>query len=280
MKSIFIYLTASLSLLLSCSKLDNLPIKETPDNPSSKDTTILKVDFNKYKNGESYGKAKAKSDFGGCDYFDHPNYATIKNKALRVKYPAHLWTKGGVISQIPIPKNNTYTLSYKIYFENGFEWKKGGKLPGLAGGTAPTGGVNGANIAKSGTGFSARFMWHPNGELIAYLYHKDMKGIYGTNIKATYQGENYRFPTNQWVTITQYVKVNTQNNSNGVLKVWITDANKKKLVIEKNNITWMTKNNNVDKFLLSTFFGGGDVSWAPSKDCYIKFDDFEFSYKK
>ncbi|MBK7963279.1 MAG: hypothetical protein IPK04_20090 [Bdellovibrionales bacterium] len=26
---------------------------------------------------------------------------------------------------------NEYTLNYRVYFENGFDFKKGGKLPGL-----------------------------------------------------------------------------------------------------------------------------------------------------
>jgi hypothetical protein len=27
-------------------------------------------------------------------------------------------------------------------------------------------------------------------------------------------------------------------------------------------------------FYFSTFFGGGDLSWAPEKDQYVQFDDF------
>lgn len=30
----------------------------------------------------------------------------------------------------------------------------------------------------------------------------------------------------------------------------------------------------IDRFYISTFFGGGDATWAPTKDEYITFDDF------
>lgn len=64
-------------------------------------------------------------------------------------------------------------FSYSIYFENGFDFVKGGKLPGLYGGTN-------IDVAKSCSGgrqdgrdecFSARMMWRTDGAGEFYNYY-------------------------------------------------------------------------------------------------------------
>lgn len=51
-------------------------------------------------------------------------------------------------------------LTYELAFENGFDWVKGGKLPGLRGGLNSTG-CSGGN-QPTGDCFSARLMWRKN----------------------------------------------------------------------------------------------------------------------
>jgi hypothetical protein len=53
-------------------------------------------------------------------------------------------------------------LSYEIAFEAGFDWVKGGKLPGLRGGLNSTG-CSGGNQANGQDCFSFRVMWRENG---------------------------------------------------------------------------------------------------------------------
>lgn len=53
-------------------------------------------------------------------------------------------------------------ISYEVAFDQGFNWVKGGKLPGLRGGD-PTG-CSGGNEATGRDCFSARLMWRRNGE--------------------------------------------------------------------------------------------------------------------
>lgn len=53
-------------------------------------------------------------------------------------------------------------LSYELAFENGFDWVKGGKLPGLRGGLNSTGCSGGNQVTPTGDCFSARLMWRKN----------------------------------------------------------------------------------------------------------------------
>ena len=59
--------------------------------------------------------------------------------------------------------------SYYVRFAPGFDYVKGGELPGLAGGAANTGG----NKPTGRDGWSARMMWRTGGEVVQYVYHVD-----------------------------------------------------------------------------------------------------------
>lgn len=53
-------------------------------------------------------------------------------------------------------------LSYELAFDAGFDWVKGGKLPGLRGGPNPDG-CSGGNEPNGTDCFSTRLMWRQNG---------------------------------------------------------------------------------------------------------------------
>jgi opacity protein-like surface antigen len=53
-------------------------------------------------------------------------------------------------------------VSYEVAFDAGFDWVKGGKLPGLRGGTPN--GCSGGNQADGTSCFSSRTMWRTDGE--------------------------------------------------------------------------------------------------------------------
>jgi hypothetical protein len=87
---------------------------------------------------------------------------------LQVLYPAgsfshntggaqfnSLWnTSGGAFQSMMI--------SYDVAFDKGFDWVKGGKLPGLRGGPNITG-CSGGNEPNGSDCFSARIMWRTSG---------------------------------------------------------------------------------------------------------------------
>jgi hypothetical protein len=53
-------------------------------------------------------------------------------------------------------------VSYEVAFDSGFDWVKGGKLPGLRGGPDPDN-CSGGDQANGTNCFSSRMMWRPNG---------------------------------------------------------------------------------------------------------------------
>lgn len=58
----------------------------------------------------------------------------------------------------------------------------------------------------------------------------------------------------------------------GYLKVEIDGETK----IEYGKLVWRkTTNIKVDNIFISTFYGGGDPSWAPSRDTYALFRNFK-----
>lgn len=61
--------------------------------------------------------------------------------------------------------NHTAILKYSVFFPAGFEFVKGGKLPGLYGGKT---GCTGGDLAIDC--FSTRLMWREAGQGELYLY--------------------------------------------------------------------------------------------------------------
>lgn len=66
-----------------------------------------------------------------------------------------LWNSSGSAFQ-------SMLLSYEVAFDFGFDWVKGGKLPGIRGGPDPTT-CSGGNQATGTNCFSSRVMWRTNG---------------------------------------------------------------------------------------------------------------------
>ncbi|WP_244272202.1 polysaccharide lyase [Halomonas aestuarii] len=156
-------------------------------------------------------------------------------------------------------------LTYRVRFEPGFNFVKGGKLPGLYGGEAPSGGdeVNGEN------GFSMRFMWRAagQGELYEYVVSKDKK--YGASVGRGL----WSFPTGEWITIEQELVLNTPGEKDGLARVWINGVP----VLEQSEIVYRTTDEvTIDGLMFSTFFGGHGKDWRTPRDQYADFAAFRF----
>lgn len=190
--------------------------------------------------------------------------------ALRVAYPegsaspeaARSGAKpGGMQVYLPLgTPADTMNLSYLIRFEPGFRFVKGGKLPGLYGGSAGSGGQHRSD------GFSTRFMWREGGagEVNAYL---PGKSGYGDPLGHA----TWRFTPGRWQRITQRVVLNTPGRSNGTLTVWLDGRR----VFSTSTLNFRNRPDvHVDGLFFSTFFGGGDKSWASPDDQYADFAGF------
>ena len=161
-----------------------------------------------------------------------------------------------------LPAQPQLRLSYYVRFADGFDFVKGGKLPGLFGGV----GASGGTIPNGVDGFSSRLMWRRNGqgEVYAYLPNSD---TYGTSIE---RGA-WLFQPGIWYKLEQEIRLNTPDLADGQIRLWVNDT----LVIEQTDLRFRTTDSlQIDGIFFSTFFGGGDPSWATPQDTYIDFAEF------
>lgn len=234
---------------------------------------------------------------------------TMQNGYLRTKMP-----RGKVLGQdtgfrfdLSFPGTSEAELRYKVYFEGSYHWTMGGKLPGLGGGG---GGSDGSGRPPRGCtqfnddGFSARLMFRNNmmnsgttrttAYMITYVYNHSMNaGDCGINYQwddNTSQSGTQRVEIQRgtWYEFRQYIKNSSAGSSNGQLKTWYRRCNNNnscsgtwKRVENYNNIPWKKsgKTFNIDQILMETYHGGSGDGWTPSRDNYVRFDDFKL-YRK
>lgn len=130
-------------------------------------------------------------------------------------------------------------LDYDIRFDENFDWRWDGKIPGLVG-VAPGQGIYAPTSGSTNrsAGFSTRLMWHGRGddgsrpfqgklgpipagtdnELVSYVYAPDPSaGFGGYGWHSNLRSEMQR---GQWHHITMEVKLNAVGSRNGVLNIW------------------------------------------------------------
>ncbi|MCE8034360.1 polysaccharide lyase [Halomonas sp. MCCC 1A11057] len=151
-------------------------------------------------------------------------------------------------------------LHYRLRFEANFDFVKGGKLPGLYAGEAPSGGEE----ATGKNGYSLRLMWREDGqgELYAYLVGREGESIG--------RGSWY-FPSGRWVSVEQEVILNTPGEEDGIVRLWIDGWP----VLEQRGLVYRTTEEvGVDGVMFSTFFGGTGEEWRTPRDQHVDFADF------
>ncbi|WP_231566422.1 polysaccharide lyase [Litchfieldella xinjiangensis] len=202
-----------------------------------------------------------------------PSETGLGEPGFRVLYPEGTSSPGdteeggaGFYADVP-SLDDRACLQYQVRFEYGFDYVKGGKLPGLYGGNSPSGG----ETAEGDEGFSMRFMWRENGkgELYEYVASQSDEDDYGDSVG---RGE-WVFPSGQWVTVEQEVVLNTPGESDGIARVWIDG----RPVLEQSNIVYRTTPSlTIDGMMFSTFFGGHGEEWRTPRDQTIDFAAFRF----
>jgi len=229
---------------------------------------VLSINFDNNEIG-AYSRENLIEDIGDVNWAEFDDRAEIINdkirgKVLKVHYPKGVVgpKNGGIQFDKPIEESEEYYLDYYLKFDDNFEFVHGGKLPGLTcGGEKFTGGIH----PNNGEGWSARYMWVEEGEIIVYFYHMDMKNKWGDAVRL-----NTKFKPGQWYRITQYIKVNSEDNFDGKMYVWIDG----KRILENENVRYrIAPLGEINSFYFSTFFGGNTYDWAPKKDEAIFFDD-------
>ena len=219
-----------------------------------------------------------KHDWPGCQYEDgvsEGHLSIVKTgdgRAYRVDYAIGEIgpEKGGIGWRYPIGKSDAVELTYKLTFSQGFNWVKGGKLPGLCGGPKS---VTGGNPANGRNGFSARLMWRADGRGEAYVYHMNQPKKYGESFPFPV---DFRFQTGEPLLVRLRVSMNTPGHRDGELDVWVgtTKPRKYRHLLSRSDIEWRaTRDIASDGLLFQSFYGGGDKTWAPRSPSFTLFSD-------
>jgi hypothetical protein len=243
---------------------------------------LLRIDFDSSPLG-NYDEAKLEADWGAIPWNNGIDAGRAEivdggeahvGRSLRIRYPAGGVGAGPSGAQfkvaIPVPANSPgyeeLYCAYWLKFSDGFQFVKGGKIPGFAGGAANTGG----NKPNGSDGFSARMMWRGAGKVVQYLYHPDQPTIYGQDLDWDLGGQRV-FEPGSWHRVEHRIVMNTPGMSDGLVQAWFDGE----LALDQQGIRFRDVSDfAIDIFYFSTFFGGSGASWAPSSDQYVTFDDF------
>ena len=241
---------------------------------------IYNQNFNDVQTG-FYNKSKARTDLGfpGCKGADEGR-VSVENfngqgKVLKIKYP-----KGGVktnnsgfFTKVGLPgEHEELFISYKIFIPSDFEFRAGAKIPGLA--HQPSNG-------KKNT--SLRLMWRKDG-LVEYYLHYRTRPSTSIQVNWTltdpYDQVNEPYPDQvklvkgTWNTIEMQIKLNTPGVKNGIMRGWLNG--KLAIDITDNGDYRLSGDTDIklNQIYMTSFFGGSDETFQPTKDQYAYFDDF------
>ncbi len=164
------------------------------------------------------------------------------------------------------------TVEYKVLFPLGFDFVKGGKLPGLSGGTSPGGGKK----SDGSDGFSARIMWREQGQIFKYMYWMERapEKRWGDDLAwVDINGNNkpLHFIPGQWHTLKTEIVMNTPGLRDGKITSWFDG---KLALLQQGAFRAEGATFRIDNFNFTTFFGGNTPDWAPIKDEVVYFSDF------
>ncbi|KAL4522807.1 hypothetical protein Ndes2526B_g00860 [Nannochloris sp. 'desiccata'] len=218
---------------------------------------------------------------------------------LKIQYPKGSWSPGSVkpggtlffaypYKAIPTSGDNplskqSATFEYEVYFPNDFDFVKGGKLPGMAGGAKNGRGCGGGVDPDSC--FSYRIMWRADGHGEAYVYAKE--GEQGPDFCTKFPScrlkkfpctlcdyahgvsfgrGSFKFQRGVWQQIRMTITLNDPDNNNGYLGLEYNGN----LVASYDQMKWRTSEAmNIEGVEVSSWFGGSDATWSPPKDTHI-----------
>jgi len=235
---------------------------------------VFKADLNKGSLAAAFGGAKV--TYGSEN-------VKLGGGQMDVKFPAGSYVPSksivggfGLYSNHKITK--TAVFKYSVKFPSGFNFVKGGKLPGLYGGKQS---CSGGNPAKDC--FSTRLMWRADGEGEIYLYanreaqdpnickrsDSHCNPTYGWSLNRG----SFSFKRGQWTNVEERVTLNTPGKRNGILSVKINGVE----VARHTNIVFRISefpNMAIEGMQVETFFGGSTKDFATPNTQTIQFKDF------
>ncbi|MBT3405034.1 hypothetical protein HN832_03875 [archaeon] len=250
----------------------------------------IKIDFQKEKLGK-YISARINKVWENPPRIKGVNRVSVvklnNKKVLQIKFPKDKFglEESGAQWKLKFKDKEEIYVKYKIFFPKGFNFVRGGKLPGLHGGSSPAGGEN----QKNATGFSARIMWRTHGfventtknphkaYLCQYLYYPKKDQHWGKDFNWELNGKKVYIETGIWHTIKTRIKLEEAGKENDLIESWFDG---KKVLSIKLMLRDQGYKYGIDTFNFIGMFGGNENTWAPKKEEYILFDDFVISDKK
>ncbi|KAJ6606219.1 hypothetical protein DFH09DRAFT_966411 [Mycena vulgaris] len=219
-------------------------------------------------------------------------------EAMQAIYPEGSYTfthdpQGGFSFYAPGPDSldmttaKTLTFGYSVFFEEGFDFNMGGKLPGLYGGNSLDIATGCSGGRRSTECYSVRLMWRTDGmgEIYSYLPDYDVDGFEANKVvcdvapksecNPTYGASvgrgAFTFPTGEWTTVSQRVKLNDVGQANGEMQLWVNGQS----VIDVSGIILRDSDSGRHRGIqFQTFFGGSQPVWASPKTQSSYFSDF------
>lgn len=182
---------------------------------------------------------------------------------------------GGMHYLRRIPRSDHARLTYSVRFPVGFDWRGGGKMPGLCSASwAASGGVTDPAIAGV-TSWTARMMWRPEARMTPYYYmadNRDARWDGSAFIHPSYPGDpspdpdfsgSHIFATpvfftpGSWDVIEQEVRMNTP----GVPDGWAIVKFNGQVIAYRRDILWRKNYSlHIDSVFMSSFFGGNTLA--------------------
>ncbi|KAJ3171759.1 hypothetical protein HDU87_008301 [Geranomyces variabilis] len=254
--------------------------------------------------GSSWASGAFKSNWASTwkvtkDTYGQANRALVPDptgsasgNVLQITYPAgtrnpkdgNVGGTGFYASPIDLSAASTVTFSYQVLFPTGFNFVKGGKLPGLYGGHP---GCSGGNSALDC--FSTRFMFRTKGLGEIYLYvDRSLQVDAFCNVppvtlcNPTYGASigrgSYSFTPGKWTSVSQTITLNTLSGKtpkqNGRVQVTVNG----KKVIDFAQVVFIPDTSvSFGGIDFETFFGGNDDSWITPTTQQVYFKNFALS---
>ena len=191
--------------------------------------------------------------------------SAYSGRSLRLSFPAGTFgtAQHSFKAQVEFPRSyDELYLSYRVRFEEDFDFVLGGKLPGFYGGEGNAGG----DKPDGSDGWSGRMMWRPGGAAVQYIYHPDQPDIYGEDFRY-----GRTFQPGIWHTVEHRFVMNTPRMHDGVVQTWFDGEE----ALHVEGLRFRDVDTfAIDGLRLAFFFGGSNSSWATTKDEYIYVDDF------
>lgn len=189
----------------------------------------------------------------------------------------------------PFGPSRDITLEYEAYFDDAFDFVKGGKLPGVWGGAPGSSGSD-----WNSKGYSCRVMWREDGAAVAYVYLCTDQGSYDGDSKnplVRNQGKGFddiahhtngagidlwrkdglRLRRGAWNTIKLRVVANSPGKADGSVELAINGTSKR-----FDGIEWSKSGKLIEGIMFASWFGGGSKEYAPKKDQTIRFRNIQW----